>query len=79
MNDDPHVSTQRHAALWHTLLDVVQPLAPLLGQLLHVAQPLARLLHQGERLATLADTLEAADGIATLRRQLTQQGGAHDE
>lgn len=79
INDDTHAKTAQHAAFWHTLLDVVEPIAPLLGQLLHTAQPLARLLHQEQRLATLAETLEAEDGIATLRQQLTQQGGVHDE
>lgn len=52
------------------MLDVIQPIAPVLAQGLYAAQPLARLWHGADALGELAQLLEAPDGIDILRRRL---------
>lgn len=79
MAEDKHAHTTQTAELWHTILDVIEPIAPLVAQGLHVLQPFARLFNVGERCATWAETLETADGVNTLRQQLTPRGGAYDK
>ena len=56
-----------------TLLDAVEPLAPVLAQALLVAQPLANLWPGGEDLRELADLLEAPDGLRELRSRLADE------
>ena len=54
-----------------TLLDALEPAAPLLAQALLLAQPLANLWRCGGGLGALADLLEEPDA---LRRQLSEDG-----
>ena len=56
-----------------TLLDVIEPIAPLLAQGLWVAQPLAGLWDGRRAVGDLAEWLEAPDGIARLRRRLSEE------
>ncbi len=56
-----------------TLLDVIEPIAPVLAGGLHTAQPLARHWRGSAGLRELADLLEEPDGIRVLRRRLTDQ------
>ncbi len=56
-----------------TLLDAIEPAAPVLAQGLLVAQPLANLWGEGLALRELAHLLEEPDGIRQLRRQLSDQ------
>ncbi|MDE2748009.1 MAG: hypothetical protein OXI34_03495 [Chloroflexota bacterium] len=56
-----------------TLLDAIEPLAPVLAQGLLVAQPLANLWPGGARLRELADLLEEPDGLRTLRSLLADE------
>ena len=58
------------------LLDVVQPIAPVLAQGLYAAQPLAGLWNGANALGELAQLLEAPDGIEELRRRLADDEGA---
>lgn len=57
-----------------TLLEAIEPLAPVLAQGLLVAQPLATLWRGGDALRELAQLLEEPDGLRELRRQLADDG-----
>jgi len=63
------------APFFATLLDVIEPAAPVLAQVLLVAQPVANLWAGGAAFGALADLLEGPEGIAELRRQLADDGG----
>lgn len=52
------------------LLDVIEPIAPIIAQGLWVAQPLAGLWGQSNALQLLAETLEDPDGVTLLRQCL---------
>ena len=56
-----------------TLLDAIEPLAPVLAQGLLVAQPLANLWRGGDAARELADLLEEPHGLNELRRQLADE------
>ena len=56
-----------------SLLDALEPLAPVLAQGLLVAQPLANLWRGGAGARQLADLLEEPAGLRELRRQLTDE------
>ncbi len=58
------------AHFFATLLDVIEPAAPVLAGALLVAQPLANLWPGGAAVRALADLLESPAGIEELRRQL---------
>ncbi len=58
------------APLLLTLLDALEPLAPVLAQSLLVAQPVASLWRAGDASRELADLLEAPAGLLELRRRL---------
>ena len=63
---------QRGYGQWvYVLLDVIEPIAPLVAQGLWVAQPLVGLWDQSDTLQMLAETLEDPDGIAQLRQYLS--------
>ena len=55
------------------MLDVMEPLAPVLAQGLWIAQPLAGLWNGRQALGELAQLLEAPDGIETLRQHLADE------
>ena len=55
-----------------TLLDVIEPLAPLLASGLLVAQPLAGWWLGAGSLRELAGLLEAPEGLAALRERLAE-------
>ena len=57
----------------HTMLDVLEPIAPLAAQLLWVIQPVAGLFGARNAIRDLAATLDMPDGVESLRQQL------HDE
>lgn len=54
------------------LLDVIEPIAPVLAGGLHAAQPLARHWRGAAGLRELADLLEEPDGLRILRRRLAE-------
>ncbi len=58
------------AAFWLSLIDALEPAAPIFAQGLLVTQPLANLLNGADALRELAELLEAPDGINTLRQRL---------
>jgi hypothetical protein len=51
-------------------LDIIEPFGPLGAQLLWVAQPLLGLVVSRDVLGSMAQTLEAPDGIERLRQAL---------
>ena len=55
-----------------TLLDVIEPIAPVLAGCLHSAQPLSRHLPGAAGLRELADLLEEPDGVRMLRGRLSE-------
>ena len=55
------------------MLDVMEPLAPVLAQGLWVAQPLAGLWNGRQALGELAQLLEAPGGIESLRKHLADE------
>ena len=57
------------------LLEAAEPLGPLGAQVLYVAQPTLGLLVPREEVASLARLLDAPDGMAWLRVQLTGPDG----
>jgi len=63
-----------YAPMLLTLLDAIEPLAPVLAQGLLVAQPLANLWFGGAGARQLADLLEEPDGLQELRRRLAEEG-----
>lgn len=56
-----------------TLLDIVEPVAPLAAQLLWAMQPAAGLFGEQAMVKFLAQTLEDPDGILQLRTALEKQ------
>jgi len=68
-----HAKRRGGAPLLLTLLEAMEPLAPVLAQGLFVAQPLANLWPGGARLRELADLLEEPDGLRTLRYLLADE------
>ena len=62
-----------NANLLLSLLDVVEPIAPVLAQGLLVAEPLALLWGGGGALRALAEQLEEPDGLEALRQQLADE------
>ena len=63
------------APIASTLLDVIEPVAPVLAQGLWVAQPLAGLWNGGDALGELAEMLEEPGGVEQLRRRLSDDEG----
>ncbi|MYD09082.1 MAG: hypothetical protein F4X02_03470 [Chloroflexi bacterium] len=62
-----------NADLLLSLLDVVEPIAPVLAQGLLVAEPLALLWGGGGSLRALAEQLEEPGGVEALRQQLADE------
>jgi hypothetical protein len=79
IQDDTHhhhvQRLKRHlpASLLETLLDVLEPVAPLAAQCLWVMQPTARLFGEQDFTAFLAYTLEDPAEMARLRAALQEQ------
>lgn len=67
------VKRRGQAPVLLTLLDVIEPIAPLLAQGLWAAQPLSGLWQGRQTVQELAEWLEAPDGIARLRQHLTDE------
>ena len=61
------------APLLLSLLDAIEPIAPVLAQGLLVAEPLALLWGGGGALRALAEQLEEPGGLEALRRQLADE------
>ncbi len=61
------------APLLLSLLDAIEPIAPVLAQGLLVMEPLALLWGGGGALRALAEQLEEPDGLTALRRQLVEE------
>ncbi len=61
------------APLLLSLLDAIEPIAPVLAQGLLVMEPLALLWGGGGALRALAEQLEEPDGLTALRRQLAEE------
>lgn len=57
-----------------TLLEAIEPLAPVLAQGLLVAQPLANLWRDGAALGELAELLEEPESLRELRALLADDG-----
>ena len=53
-----------------TILDVVEPVAPLISQLLWVFQPISNLIGARDIVGELAEVLDKPGGIDHLRKQL---------
>lgn len=51
-------------------LDIIEPIAPIVSQLLWVLQPAGHIIDVGDDLKQLADLLETAEGVQTLRQSL---------
>lgn len=62
-----------NAPLLLSLLDVIEPIAPVLAQGLLVAEPLALLWGGGGALRALSEQLEAPGGLEALRRSLAEE------
>lgn len=56
-----------------SLLDAIEPIAPVLAQGLLVAEPLALLWGGGGALRALSEQLEAPGGLEALRQQLADE------
>lgn len=56
-----------------TMLDVIEPIAPLLSQFLWVLQPFSSVLGEQKVVAELAEALDTPAGIEALRQQLDQE------
>lgn len=56
-----------------TLLDVVEPIAPLVSQFLWVVQPISSIVEAQDFVGSLAKTLDSPDGIDRLRQELDEQ------
>ncbi|MGJ3239717.1 MAG: hypothetical protein ACFE0Q_13485 [Anaerolineae bacterium] len=56
-----------------TVLDMIEPIAPLISQLLWVAQPMARIFNAHDLIGALAETLDNPQGITALRQELDKQ------
>ena len=67
------VKRRGHAPVLLTLLDVIEPIAPLLAQGLWVAQPLSGLWQGRQTMREWAECLETPQGIARLRQRLTDE------
>ena len=53
-----------------TVLDIIEPVAPLVSQLLWVFQPISNVIGARDTVRELAETLDSPQGIAYLRDQL---------
>ena len=56
-----------------SLLDALEPAAPILAQAMLVGQPLASLFRAGDACRELADLLDAPDGTERLRVLLAEE------
>jgi hypothetical protein len=56
-----------------TVLDMIEPIAPLAAQLLYVGHPVSRIIARDFPLEALADALETADGVSKLRKRLRDE------
>ncbi len=56
-----------------SLLEVIEPIAPVVAQGLLVAEPLALLWGGGGALRALSESLEEPGGLEALRRQLADE------
>lgn len=61
------------APLLLSLLDAIEPIAPVLAQGLLVAEPLALLWGGGGAMRALSEQLETPGGLEALRRQLADE------
>jgi len=59
----------------HLLLDVLEPMAALVGQMLWLVQPIAGIFGSSNELRDLAEILDKPDGIALLHQQLDDEIG----
>jgi len=62
-----------------TLLDVLEPAAPLIAQMLYVSTPAAGLFGQRRAWMQLAQALEEAEGLSALRAALGQPPDPNQE
>jgi hypothetical protein len=62
-----------------TLLDVLEPAAPLIAQMLYLSTPAAGLFGQRSVWMQLAQTLEEADGVSKLRTVLGEPPNSNQE
>jgi hypothetical protein len=62
-----------------TLLDVLEPAAPLIAQVLYVSTPAAGLFGQRRAWMQLAQALEEAEGLSALRAALGQPPDPNQE
>lgn len=60
-----------YSQLMVTVLDIIEPIAPLVAQGLWVAQPFAGLVFSHTTIKSLAETLEDPDGVSRLRQWLS--------
>ena len=67
------VKRRGQAPVLLTLLDVIEPIAPLLAQGLWAAQPLSGLWQGRRTVQEMAECLETPEGIARLRQRLTDE------
>lgn len=57
----------------HLLLDVVEPVGPLVAQVAWVLQPASMIFGAGEIVRGLANALETPEGIAAIRQRLAEE------
>lgn len=62
-----------------TLLDVLEPAAPLIAQMLYISTPAAGLFGQRRAWMQLAQALEEAEGLSALRAALGQPPNPNQE
>ncbi|GAB5493958.1 MAG: hypothetical protein Phog2KO_41730 [Phototrophicaceae bacterium] len=56
-----------------SVLDIIEPIAPILSQFLWVVQPISTVLDADTIVSELAETLDTPQGIESLRQQLNDK------
>lgn len=55
------------------LMDVIEPISPLAGQMLWVVQPIAGVFGAHEAIRELAESLDSPEGLKQLREKLSEE------
>ncbi|GAB1420676.1 hypothetical protein MASR2M15_07870 [Anaerolineales bacterium] len=55
-----------------SVLDIIEPVAPVLAQMLWISQPMGGIFGKGQLLADIAHLLESKEGISEIRSHLIE-------